>query len=134
MSNLLNESSGIVVLTSGDGVDVKGAYVQLFASTTRLSRWLGMFVVPIAVGTSGSRDLIDIATGAAASEVDQICNMGQGNMNFSIDNIGGYWLTYSIPWEFASGLRLSARIADDRPPLETHTYHIEVRLFEQPIP
>lgn len=65
-------SSGVVTLTSAASTGVKGAWIQMIAST-------GFAVVEVAVSISAvanAKSLWDIGTGAAASEVVKIPDLG----------------------------------------------------------
>jgi len=91
--------SGMTPIVSG-AIDTKGAYVELVASSGQDCEWLTLFVN----GTAGKEGiLLDIATGAAASEVDVISNISiWSNATLGLEN-------FIIPITIASGTRISAR-------------------------
>ena len=134
MSNYLNESSPVVAMTGGVAVGTFGAFFPLILSTVRESGWLWIFYhgVGAFLSLGGAQIRLNIATGPAGLEVVKMCNIGQSSEG-SVILPGGYWQGYSLPWTFASGLRLSAQVADDNTTFAA-PYRIKIRLWERPFP
>jgi len=101
---------GATVTADGTTAHTKGAYAELIASTAYDA--FGITVAIAGLGTAAStntRSLVDIAVGAASSEVNIIPNLICGQ--------AGQWAsasfgpaTYFFPLYIPAGTRLSARI------------------------
>lgn len=89
------------VITTG-GAHTKGSYVELSASTS--GAWSGFWVMVTSSSAGSGRFLIDIATGAAASETVLIPNI------FAYPStVGAGVQTLWFPVNVAAGTRISAR-------------------------
>jgi len=134
MSNYLNEASPVVSVIGGVAAGTFGAFFELIPSTVRESGWLWIFYHGVGAFLSlGGKELrMNIATGAAGLESVVMCNVGQV-IEAGVILPGGYWQGYSFPWTFASGLRLSAQVADDNTTFAAN-YRVKIRLWERPFP
>lgn len=100
--------SGLTSVDPGGTANTEGSYVQLTASTTNPISWL-MLLVGGDTATRGATNmqwLFDIATGAAASEVNLISDIAIME-DGSSDSIGPTGMIF--PVQIAAGTRLSAR-------------------------
>jgi hypothetical protein len=99
--NVERTAAGVTV-TASASTNTKGAWTELIASTDADATWL--YVKPIMTTTNASDTsfLLDIGTGAAASETVRIANIGCGYHN----TVGpGFIFPISVP----SGTRIAAR-------------------------
>jgi len=86
-------STGTTVTASGTA-NTKGSYAQLVASTARESAWL---MVMLAGPGAAIDNLIDIAVGAAASEVVIASNLYSGGGDGTANQGSYYMLPISVP-------------------------------------
>lgn len=118
-------------VTAAGSAHTKGSYTTLIASTGYAA--FGIMVCVGNVGTAAStntRTLVDIAIGAASSEVVIIPNLlagqaGASNSASSEPNV--YFFPITIP----AGVRISAR---SQSLAASDTVHVQVRLFQWRIP
>lgn len=96
-------STYATTVTAGSPAHTKGAYAQIAASTSFDSSrlWIGL----MAGGLANAAYLLDIATGAAASEVVLVADV---TIQTGIEGEGEPALTY-VAADVASGTRLAAR-------------------------
>jgi len=101
-----------ILFASGAGVGTEGAYQQLIASTTVTGRWISL-TFRNGQATVSAFGEFDIATGAAASEVDFLTDIPcqyQG----PVAGGGTSCIIYCSPIiEIASGTRISVRVKDN---------------------
>jgi len=110
-SNILNDigtvtgTSTVTALTANSTANTKGTtYTELIASTTR--PYVGLHVFVQSNSASQARALIDLAIGAAASEVIVIPDLFFWSMS---SNALRAWTHYYFPIAIPSGVRLSMR-------------------------
>jgi hypothetical protein len=103
----LVNSSAEVSLTANTSAHTKGSYSELIASTSANAGLLVLMVQDIAVASTNTATLIDIATGASGSETNIISNLAVGG---AVATAGPTGVAVSIPLQIPSGTRLSARI------------------------
>lgn len=103
-------ASTITTVTAGSG-NVKGAWVQLAAST---AGDIGYLEVEVVSATGGRQGLLDIGVGASGSEVAIYSNI-------VLSSRSGSWKFY-LPASIPSGSRVSARLQDT-----TASYAITMR-------
>lgn len=102
-------SAGATGVAASGSTNTKGSYVQFVASTTFASQ--SMIVDMPSNNTGGAMDsLVDVATGAAASEVVVIANLPYGS--FYTTGVAGA-TGYIAPLSVASSTRVSARSQSD---------------------
>lgn len=95
-------------ITPSASANTKGSYTQLIASTTRETKMIALFLCGNPSGTASKSWLVDIAVGAAASEVVKIPNLCA-----SVAAQFGKWT--SVLWipvnpaDFPAGCRIAAR-------------------------
>lgn len=96
-------TSTALVSVVGGIANTKGSYVELIASTSHDAETL-ILTIPSGTFLSGANTatLLDIATGAAASEVDLLSNLAIGGWSIRMPIV--------IPIHIASGTRISARV------------------------
>lgn len=97
--------SGIQTLTPAGTANTKGSYTQMLASTSADCRMLRieLFANPSAANTKSF--LVDIATGAAASEAVLVPNLGvQATIQFGLARS-----VFFIPCRIPAGTRIAAR-------------------------
>lgn len=98
-----------VTVTSDAAANTKGAYTEIAAATSFDANWITVEITQT-TQTTVRRYLIDIAIGAAASEVVVIPNlMAEGGAGGSPTD-GSY--TFTLPLDVPSGSRISARCQD----------------------
>jgi hypothetical protein len=85
-------------LLTGGAANVKGAYVELIASTT-----FDAFGFLLQLASAVGDMLFDVATGAATSEIIRIANIP---ISGNIVHLGSVWIPLNIP----AGTRVSARV------------------------
>ncbi len=102
-----NTAIGTTV-TASSTINTKGSYSQLIAAATYDSYgfWLGIFGVSTAA--TDTSQLLDIAIGAAASEVDILSNFLTGSRSSTV-SVGGPTY-YFIPLFSPAGSRVAARV------------------------
>ena len=95
-------SGGAGTTLTGGAANTKGSYTEISAATS--SAWKGFWVSISSSNSAGNRFLVDIATGAAASETIIISNMycQPGTTGFGVQAL---WM----PMSLAAGVRVSAR-------------------------
>lgn len=94
-----------VTITPNASANTKGSYSQLIASTSAASVWIMVQAKVNPVGTNTKSWLLDIATGAAASEVVVIPNLCISvAAQFNVQTV-----TLALPLKIPAGTRLSAR-------------------------
>lgn len=93
-------------LTANASANTKGTYVEFVASTTFTSNRISVCVRQTAAA-NGRGYLLDVATGAASSEVDVLSNIAYEGFGGSTLRGGG---CVTVPLTIASGTRVSARI------------------------
>jgi hypothetical protein len=103
-----NHFPTVFTLTADATSHTKGAYTELIASTSD-----DCTMLVVTVGTTNSTGvstgvLVDIATGAAASESVIVANLNAGFLN-NIASAANNAPTFYIPLAVASGTRISAR-------------------------
>jgi hypothetical protein len=93
-----------VTATASATINTKGSYIQVVASTP--SAWDGFWLLVSSnfVTATNTSTLIDVATGAAASEVVQLANMSVG---YNSASPGVHWIY--IPLTVPSGTRIAVR-------------------------
>lgn len=93
---------------TGGAANTKGSYSTLIATATYDSYgfWLGIF--NSGASTLNTSQLLDIALGAAASEVDIFSNYLTGQRPINSTSGGPYWLF--VPLFIPAGARVSARL------------------------
>lgn len=101
-------SSGGTVITADAAANTKGAYSQLIAATTM--EWLGFLLVVDPAQTGAAYVAVDIAIGAAASEIDILKNFHCSWKN-ATNQEGAY--SIFIPLRVPVGSRVAARIQSD---------------------
>jgi hypothetical protein len=106
-SYTLVNASAEVSITANTSAHTKGSYSELIASTSANTGLLVLMVQDIAVVSTNTATLIDIATGASGSETDIIGNLAVGG---AVTTAGPTGVAVSIPFQIPSGTRLSARI------------------------
>ena len=107
---MAEQVSAKLAVSSGAGNGTKGAYVEALATTSFKCNWLEIVLIP--VGTISTKCNVDVAVGAAASEVDKIIEFPfVVNSGSSGDNQTGY-RKISVAFEFESGVRLAVRCCD----------------------
>ena len=123
----LNEASAITTVASGSSA-AEGSYVELIASSARATTWMSIYVGPDTASSATPLPLIDIAFGAAASEVNQLVDFGAGGRSGgpSLSESTGSHIT--IPFAVPGSTRVSARIID--PNASAINYKVQIRLFE----
>jgi hypothetical protein len=89
--------------------NVKGSYAQLISSTARAYSGI-FFTVDCLFSAPARLYLIDLAIGAAASEVIMIPNI---YVNFKGADSGGCTCSGFIPMSIAAGTRIAARCQQD---------------------
>lgn len=111
-----NETIGVSTATSfgtdvtPDGtINTKGAYAELIASTSINSNYVVVFCGNSdSNGQTNQSYLVDIATGSAASEVDELINIPFVSNAVELDS-----QSYSFFHSISSGTRLSSRCQSD---------------------
>jgi hypothetical protein len=106
-SYTLVNSTAEVSLTANTSAHTKGSYSELISSTSANAGLLVLMVQDIAVVSTNTATLIDIATGASGSETVIISNLAVGG---AVTTAGPTGVAVSIPLQIPSGTRLSARI------------------------
>lgn len=107
-ASLTSTSSEGTTVTASASTHTKGNYAQLISSTARDSYGITVLVNNVGTASVNSRMLVDIAIGAAASEVVLIPNLLAGNAAPWANVMGGGVL-YHFPVFIPSGTRISAR-------------------------
>lgn len=90
---------------SSSTANTKGSYTELVAATG-IAAWAFLLTVAYTTTATGDDHLYDLATGAAASEVDILSNL-EVSTGTNFINVLASTL---VPMEIASGTRISARI------------------------
>jgi len=100
-----DDHEGLDDVTLTSGIATKGAFVQVFASLARKTNYL---TIHLDDNNTSNEYHVDIATGAAASEVVLI-----PDLEFHVDLTGNNLLpvVYSMKVNIPAGTRLSARCA-----------------------
>lgn len=100
-------TSTFTTVTANALANTKGSYSQLIAATTydSFGFWLAVYATQVAA--TNTSVLVDIALGAAASEVDILSNFMAAARAASIANGGPYWVF--IPLFIPAGAMVSAR-------------------------
>lgn len=101
-------TSTFTTVTASATPHTKGAYSTLIASTPHDSYGFWIAVYANQTAATDTSVLVDIALGAAASEVDIISNYLAAARPSTIANGGPYWVR--IPLFIPAGARVSARI------------------------
>lgn len=96
--------SGLTSVDPGGTVNTDSAWVQLTASTTADARWLVIAIGHNAAGSVSLRHLVDVAMGAASSEVAFLSDL---LLNTPVDR--PYPRTFAIPVHIPAATRLSVR-------------------------
>lgn len=120
---MAEQVSAKLTVISGSGDGTKGSYVEIFSSTNFKCNWLEIVLVPTTALQPHMN--IDVAVGAAASEVDKIVEAAWV-MNQSVDG-GTAYAKMSMPLEFASGVRLAVRMCDTSG--SAISYQVQVRII-----
>jgi len=102
-----SESSGWNDVTSGASTGVKGAYVELIASTTFASTWM---ILQVFSRFTGGPVLLDLAIGAMGSEVIILDDQYTAWRNVSGGS--GRGSSLSFPMTVPLGSRISVRVSD----------------------
>jgi len=101
-------TSGGVSIDPGGTANTKGAYSQITASTTAVAQWIAVLLIHGSTTATSARWMVDLATGAAASEVVLIPDLAPslGDTSNNVTFGAGAWpfLTY-----IASSTRIAAR-------------------------
>ncbi len=121
----LNETSGIVVITSNVVSGFNGEWFELIASAARDSVWSVVYLAP-AEFPYGERCFIDIAIGEIASEVI-IADGVYMKMTMDSDFNDSYH-SLGLPLRFQTGDRIIARMNDNQS--SEVDYHMMLRNFE----
>lgn len=96
-------------LTASGTIHTKGSYSTLIAATGYSAYGISIFLAGLSTAAStNTRCLVDIATGAAASEVDIISNLLCGNTP-QWGSAMNYCASYYFPIFIPAGVRLSGR-------------------------
>jgi hypothetical protein len=95
------ESSGVTPIAVTAGLNVKGSYAQLIASTAAISKELILSMTTTAVTLFA----VDISVGPAASEVVVIPNL----IVQLATAVGSETFIFSTPFKIAAGSRIAAR-------------------------
>lgn len=121
-----NEASAIVTMTTA-GSGVKGSWAELIASTARATTWMLIHIASDFAVAQTFLSTFDIGIGASGSEVIELPDLGIGTDGNTGDMDAGY-CTITMPYSFAAGIRLAARVND--PAVASYTFRIQIRLFE----
>lgn len=113
---------GGVVITASSTINTKGAYTELFSNTSGDTVFIQLDLIP--TSTNITNALLDIATGAAASEVNFIENIK--TYSDSGNNLQSIPMTLDLIVPVASGARLSARM---QAAVSSDTLELVVKLF-----
>lgn len=105
-----NTSTSLPTLVDPGAVaNTKGSYVQMTASSSAVTQWIGVDTTNGGnAGPNGASWYLDLATGAAASEVVLIPDIGAYIGDFILNTKLQYWLTY-----IAAGTRIACRSSCD---------------------
>ena len=103
-----SESSGSKTLTADSSAGVKGAYTEIFASTSRKSTEI---FIRIFDASAISNLLIDLSLGAASSEVVKIADLSVRGSN--ITDAGGDKSEIMFAFEVPSGSRVAMRVESE---------------------
>lgn len=96
------EDTGVTQISVAAAVGSKGSYVQLIASTAAIVHCL---ILEIQLSAAATDCVIDIATGAAASEVVKCGNIFLRDAS----TVGLAIFTITIPLQIPAGTRVAAR-------------------------
>ena len=123
---MAEQVSAKLTVLSGAGIDTKGAYVEAMDPTNFKCNWMEISLTP--VGTIANAKVnVDVAVGADGVEVDKIIEFPfRDNSGGQFNNQGAYH-SISLPFEFASGVRLSVRCCD--PNGNAISYTITIRIL-----
>jgi hypothetical protein len=113
-------SSLAVAVTAAATANVKGAYTAIIASTTADMHGIWIQIPRCATGTD---NLIDIAIGAAASEVIIAADLGVSSGTGAIGRGVGYFFPITIP----AGTRIAARCQSTT---LSSVVHVQITGFE----
>jgi hypothetical protein len=103
------EYSASVTVTASATPHTKGAWAELIASTSATAT--GLLIFPSGSSATGNdtRMLLDIGTGAAASETVKVANIPTGGL-VAVGNGAGPSMALYVPLAVPSGTRIAARI------------------------
>jgi len=113
-----SDVSGLQTVISGVGAGVKGAYVQMVGSASQVNRWMYISMGALNPGLI-AEVFWDLATGAAASEVDDYPNIYCRGSSGATQNFQIYCYPIFIP----ASTRIAIRIQDGGGPAETYWFH-----------
>lgn len=99
--------SGNVTVTANTAAHTKGAYAQIIASTSADGSFLYITIDSINTSATNTATLVDVAMGAAGSEVNIITNCAVGGAGSGGALLGA---VIGLPFQIPSGTRISARI------------------------
>lgn len=117
--------TGFTTVTPSASANTKGVYTQLIASTTNNTQAILIEITAVENNISNFSFLVDISTGAAASEVVLIPNViAEAGAQFSVD-VTSVLVPISIP----AGTRIAAR-AQTNSGAGTNTVGVKLTLFQ----
>lgn len=101
-------SFGTQLTAHATNAHTKGSYTELISATSFDVYEIEIILTDAAAGATDTGFLVDIATGAAASESVVIANLNGGHANFrGNEDVGGQ--KYRFPLRIVSGTRIAAR-------------------------
>ena len=111
VSALRNSSEVPTTFTvTGDSTaHVKGVYTQLIASLSKAGYYIVLSIQETFISATDTAALLDLAIGAAESEVVIFSNLGAGYSD-AYDSVGVAVAQFCLPFYIPSGSRLSARL------------------------
>ncbi len=101
-----------VNLPSGAGANTFGAWVQFDAAVSADS-WISHLILGPTVPAEGAQGVIEIATGAALSEVPKMRFSYRVDMSTDVGYLGFWVIVLPIPIKIASGVRIAGRHSDN---------------------
>lgn len=102
-------SDATVPLVTSSTKDVPGAWVLQVTATTDITK-ISVAIIGLTGDNSNNDVVIDIGTGEAGSEVRVIKDIHWGDTGTNVSQGGRNQGWLLIPWFFASGTKISARI------------------------
>ena len=115
-------TSRLGTTVTGGVANTKGAYSELIASTNSAVYGLMINVRAVFTAATNTNMLLDIATGAAASEVVKVADLLIGASTQG--------RAYFVPLSIASGERVSARLQGA---IASDTAEVAIRLYQSPL-
>ena len=108
-TNLSATSRAGTTLTASGTPHAEGAWVELLASTAATVEKIAFRIRNVAVNATDTGMLVDLATGAAASEAAFLNNLDSGGAEVGSASTVSQGRTYSFPKRIAASTRVSAR-------------------------